>query len=161
MMTTEKQIQAINTNALKGGGNTEQGKDKIRLNAVSYGFLSKDLLFPGEDPHLLAELRDRLTAEVQPVGEMETLLLELIISSCWRIKRLAVYEKNNVRFSRDYRYSLPEKIMRYINTLERQIYKAAHELVKVQNARIKAECPPPDFASIISAVSNPVGQPED
>jgi hypothetical protein len=160
-MTSEKQIQTNRLNALKGGVKTEQGKEKIRLNAVSHGFFSKDLLLPGEDPRLLAELRKRLTAEVQPQGEMETLLLELILSSCWRIKRLAAYEKNNVRISTDYRYPLPEKLMNYTNTLERRLYKAIHELEKVQNVRIKAECPPPDIDSIVSAISNSVNQPED
>ena len=160
-MATEKQIQANRINALKGGVKTEQGKEKIRLNAVSHGLFSKDLLLPGEDPRLLAELRERLTAEAEPQGEMETLLLELIISSSWRIKRLAVYEKNNVRISTDYRYPLPEKLMNFTNTLERRLYKAIHELEKVQNARIKAECPPPDIDSIISAITNPLNQPED
>ncbi len=160
-MATEKQIQANRINALKGGVKTEQGKGKIRLNAVSHGFFSKDLLLPGEDLHLLAELRERLTAEVQPEGEMETLLLELIISSCWRIKRLAAYEKNNVGISTDYLDPLPEKILHYTNTLERQLYKAIHELEKLHNTRLKAECHSPDIASIISAISNPASQPED
>ena len=159
-MPTEKQIQANRINALKGGVRTEQGKAKIKLNAVSHGFFSKDLLLPGEDQHLLADLREKLAAEVQPQGEMETLLLELIVSCCWRIKRLANYERKNVRISTDYRYPLPEKMLQYTNTLERRLYKAIHELEKLQNARLKAECSP-DFNAIISAIANPDQQIEE
>jgi hypothetical protein len=160
-MTTEKQIQANRINALKGGVKTEAGKQKVRLNAVTHGFFSNDILFPGEDRQYLIDLRERLTAEVQPVGEIETLLLETFILGYWRIKRLVDYEKRNVRLSNDYRYSLPEKIMRYINTLQRQNYRAVHELEKRQKARLKASCPPPDIASIVAAISNPDNRPED
>ncbi len=153
-MPTEKQIQANRINALKGGVKTGQGKVKIKLNAVSHGFFSKDLLLPGEDAHLLAELRDKLAAEVLPQGEMETLLLELIISCCWRIKRLANYERKNIGISTDYSCPLPEKVLQYTNTLERRLYKAIHELEKLQNARHKVECTP-DFNAIISAIAHP------
>lgn len=56
-MTTEKQIEANRLNALKGGVKTGQGKAAVRLNAVSHGLLSKEVLLPGEDGCRLATLQ--------------------------------------------------------------------------------------------------------
>lgn len=103
---------------------------------------------------MLNELREKLTAEVQPVGEVETLLLEIIISASWKIKRLFTYERKNARFSADYRYQMPDKMMRYTAALQRQIYKAIHELERLHNKRIETEGNSFDIDSIISAISN-------
>jgi hypothetical protein len=154
-MTNAKQIQANRINAVKGGVKTDAGKAKSRLNAVSHGFFSKELVLPGEDERLLSELRDNLFAEVQPAGEMERLFLEIIISAVWRIKRLLNFERKNVRLSTDYRYPTPDKIMQYINTLQRQIYKAIHELERLQNARIKDAGSSAHIDSILNAISGP------
>jgi hypothetical protein len=56
-VSSEKQIQANRINALKGGVKTAEGKAAVRLNAVSHGFFSNSVLLPGEDRHLLEELR--------------------------------------------------------------------------------------------------------
>jgi len=40
---TEKQLIANQSNAKLGGVKTEEGKEKVRLNAVKHGLLSKSL----------------------------------------------------------------------------------------------------------------------
>ena len=154
-MATEKQIRANRINSLRGGVKTAEGKAAVRLNAVSHGFFSKDVVLPGEDQRLLIDLRESLTAEVKPVGEMETLLLEMIISASWRIRRILNYEQKNARSAIDYRYSINDKIIHYIQTLQRQVYRAMHELERLQSARIKAAGPAPGTGSIVSAISSP------
>ena len=59
-MSSEKQIAANRQNALKAGVKTAQGKLAVRLNAVSHGLFTKDVLLPGEDAKLLAKLRDNM-----------------------------------------------------------------------------------------------------
>jgi hypothetical protein len=86
-MASEKQIAANRQNAFKAGVKTAQGKLAVRLNAVSHGLFTQDVLLPGEDAKLLAKLRDNMHAELKPVGELETILVERIISSAWRLKR--------------------------------------------------------------------------
>src|SRR5215213_11824433 len=104
-MASRKQIQANRQNALKSTGpNTPEGKDTARLNSTKHGLLSQEVLLPGEDEEALKELAERLNAELQPVGEMESLLVERIIDATWRLRRLSrveagifAYELSEVR----------------------------------------------------------------
>ena len=76
-MTSDKQAKANRENALKSTGpKTPEGKDAVRLNAVKHGLLSQDILLPGEDEAALKELGERMRAELQPAGELESLLVE-------------------------------------------------------------------------------------
>ena len=92
-MTSDKQIDANRQNALKSTGpKTQEGKDAVRLNAIKHGLLSRETLLPGEDEEALRELGERLRAESQPLGELENLLVDRIISACWRLRRLCRVE---------------------------------------------------------------------
>jgi hypothetical protein len=92
-MTSEKKAEANRRNALKSTGpKTPEGKDAVRLNALKHGLLSQEILLPGEDEEALRELSERLRAELQPVGELENLLVDQIIASYWRLRRLGRVE---------------------------------------------------------------------
>jgi hypothetical protein len=92
-MTSKKQNQANRQNALKSTGpKTPEGKASARLNATKHGLLSQEVLLPGEDEAALKELGERLRAELQPVGEMESLLVERIVDATWRLRRLSRVE---------------------------------------------------------------------
>ena len=155
-MASEKQIAANRVNALKAGVKTPEGKMAVRLNAVSHGLFSKEALLPGEDAVLLSQLRNNCLAELKPVGELETILVERIISSTWRLSRAlrseqtygrpAAQDYNNLaEFFRgiDYRYHGWQNYMRYETALERQIYKAMDALERLQRARQGEKLPPP------------------
>ncbi len=78
-MTSSKQVQANRRNALKSTGpKTAEGKATVRLNAMKHGLLSQEVLLPGEDEAAFAELGERLRAELQPVGELESMLVEAL-----------------------------------------------------------------------------------
>jgi len=139
-MATEKQIQANRLNGLKGGVKTPEGKAVSRWNALSHGFYSSSVLLFSENHFLMNEYREKFYADLKPVGAMETILVERIIASSWRLNRVLQTEK---KFNRngdgvDYRYSVWEKVSRLETTLERQIYKALHELQNLQKARFIA-----------------------
>jgi hypothetical protein len=88
-ITSAKRIQANRQNALKSTGpKTQQGKGIARLNSTKHGLLSQEVLLPGEDADAFAQLDERLRAELQPVGELENLLVEQIIAAYWRLSRL-------------------------------------------------------------------------
>src|SRR5215210_3912136 len=92
-MTSEKKTQANRQNALKSTGpKTPEGKEAVRLNAVKHGLLSKETLLPGEDEEALRELSDLLRGELQPVGVLENLLVDQIVSAYWRLGRFARVE---------------------------------------------------------------------
>ncbi|MDP9437354.1 MAG: hypothetical protein M3P49_01175 [Actinomycetota bacterium] len=92
-MTSDKKAQANRRNSLKSTGpKTPEGKAAVRYNAVKHGLLSQDVLLPGEDEAALRGLGERLRDELQPAGEMESLLVERIIASHWRLRRLGRVE---------------------------------------------------------------------
>jgi len=92
-MASEKQVQANRQNSLKSTGpRTPEGKAAVGQNALKHGLLSKETLLPGEDEEALRELGERLRDELQPVGELENLLVDRIISAYWRLRRLSRVE---------------------------------------------------------------------
>jgi hypothetical protein len=214
-MTSDKQAQANRRNALKSTGpKTPEGKAAIRLNALRHGLLSKEILLPGEDEEALRELGEHLRAELQPVGALENLLVDRIIASYWRLRRLSHveagifvserfevlaeraereasqyefdpmdtmhdayrtreedYEKHEEAVSRARRMRSEQgdetatlgrsfardadranafsKLSRYETTIERSLYKALHELQRLQAGRnTEGNVPPPAVVDV-------------
>jgi len=177
-MTSKKQIEANSQNALKSSGpKTPEGKDTARLNATKHGLLSQEILIPGEDEEALKELGERLRAELQPVGELESLLVEKIVATHWRMQRLERVEAGIFAFELDVelegmpnadivtlgksfiwdadRANAFSKLSRYQTAIERSLYKAIHELQRLQAARrAEGNVPPPVAIDVeVSGVS--------
>jgi hypothetical protein len=92
-MTSDRKTEANRQNALKSTGpKTPEGKAAVRLNALKHGLLSREILLPGENEVALRELGEHLKAELQPVGELENLLVDRIIAAYWRLRRLGRVE---------------------------------------------------------------------
>jgi hypothetical protein len=92
-MSSARKAAANRQNALKSTGpKTPDGKAAVRLNALRHGLLSEEILLPGEDEEALRELAEDLRAELQPVGELEGLLVDRITSLLWRLRRLGRVE---------------------------------------------------------------------
>jgi hypothetical protein len=208
-MTSDRKAEANRRNALKSTGpKTPEGKAAVRLNALKHGLLSREILLPGEDEEALRELGERLRAELQPVGELENLLVDRIIAAYWRLRRLGrveagifaweLYEELAERAeskAREYESGSADELMdlihtkitdeekhaqalekvrqmrseqqaesitlgrtfardadkanafsklsRYETAIERQLYKALHELERRQAARLGASVPAP------------------
>jgi hypothetical protein len=223
-MTSPKQVRANRRNALKSTGpKTREGKDVARLNAMKHGLLSQEILLPGEDEAVLKELGERLREELQPVGELESLLVDRVIASTWRLRRLGrveagifawelygelaeraqqeaqTYERTSLedflenQYGPDIRVTNKQKhqkalskaqemktrqdaetamlgrtfirdaneanafskLSRYETPIERSLYKALHELQRLQAARTAdANVPPPAVVDVnVSGVS--------
>jgi hypothetical protein len=159
-MTSENQVRANQRNALKSTGpKTPKGKAAIRHNALKHGLLSQEILLPGEDGSALKELDEGLRDELQPVGELENMLVDKIIAAAWRLHRLGRVEAGifarepyggvapgaqgkadnaalGLAFIRDANGANAfSKLSRYETTLERSLYRSLHELQRLQTAR--------------------------
>jgi len=223
-MTSEKKAQSNRRNALKSTGpKTPEGKAAVRLNALRHGLLSQEILLPGEDEEAFRDLGEHLRAELQPVGELENLLVDRIISAYWRLRRLGRvetgifawerseelaeraereaqrYESDEVEFlgkvlnititdekkhkealerarrmrseqedgtatlgrtfARDAdRANAFSKLSRYETAIERQLYRALHELERRHAARRGAAVTPPQVLDVdVSGISEETG----
>jgi len=158
-----KKVEANRQNAKKSTG--PKNTSLVRLNAVKHGLLSKDTVIKSESNKELQELGKRLRMELAPQGELEIILVDRIVSSIWRMKRAIRVERDYIQAEfndckYDYHGNEREDIeawnnvvtkelgisntwlnlTRYETAIERQIYKALHELMRIQSAR-KGEKP--------------------
>lgn len=139
---SQKQLEANRENAKLGGVKTDEGKAISKHNALKHGLLSKEVLFAGEDEEGLLELEKRLRSELKPATELELLLVDRMAANFWRLKRALGMEWGDVisKHGGGLMYQ-PEKYFRYEIMIERSIYKALHELQRIQAARM-GEAPP-------------------
>ena len=163
--TSAKKIEANRQNAKKSTGPSET--TLTRYNALKHGLLSKEVLIVGESKRSLEELGKRLRYELAPATEMENILVDRIVSSIWRLKRALGIESQYIEAEFDsckvdswngtersdaqawhrvvggeFRGGGPWlNLMRYETAIEKQIYKALHELIRLQSAR-RGEKPP-------------------
>jgi hypothetical protein len=116
-MTSDRKAEANRRNALKSTGpKTPEGKTNVRLNAMRHGLLSKEVLLPGEDEEAFRELGEHLRDELQPVGELENLLVDRAVAAVWRLRRLGRVEAGIFVWER---YGeLAERAERYVRDLE-------------------------------------------
>ena len=160
-MTTAKQIVANRHNAKASTGpKTESGKAIVARNATKHGLLSKEALLEGEAEDALVDLGMRMRAELAPVGELECLLADRIIASAWRLRRVLgveigifrhemcelVGEKGDpgLAFIRDGNGADAfSKLSRYESAIERSMYRALHELQRLQSERSGQDVPTP------------------
>lgn len=160
---SEKQLEANRQNAQLGGVKTEEGKEVSKMNALRHGLLSKEIVLASEQASDLLELEKRMRADLKPVGELEFALVDRVVSSLWRLKRLMGVERATMEYERievgkfsfggstsdDERekamFFRPEmdKLVRYENALERSVYRALHELQRLQAARNGGKPPAP------------------
>ncbi len=183
-----KKIEANRRNALRSTGpKTPAGKARVRLNALTHGLLSREIVLPDEDQVALAQLARRLRVDLQPIGEREELLADLVTRAVWRLRRFGrveaeVFVSHGTRlldtlvdrvaeadgtvasvglvFIRD--ATGPDafsKLSRYEARVERSLYRALHELERLQHARRGGAVPPPLAVDLdVSGLAGDVGE---
>jgi len=145
---SQKQLEANRQNAKLGGVKTDEGKAVSKHNAIKHGLLSQQVLMEGEDKETLLELEKRVRSELKPTTEIELLLVDRIITNFWRLRRLLKLEDGEV-LDKGFRgdkliiKSNADLFFRYEAMLERSIYKALHELQRIQAARAGEKPPAP------------------
>jgi len=87
-MTTEARILANRLNAQKSTGpQTPQGKAVVSQNALKHGLSARHDVITTESQGDFDLHRDALLAELDPIGPMESILADRIVSLSWRLKR--------------------------------------------------------------------------
>jgi hypothetical protein len=127
---------------------------------------SREVLVPGEDAELFAQVAEGLEAEFRPVGEVEHLLVDELKATLWRRRRLigaeaALFKRRLEWIERPKQESgrqselppiaqavvadqtLLANLHRYEARLGRSFYQALHELQRRQAARAGELVPPP------------------
>jgi hypothetical protein len=140
-MATPAQIAANRANAQRSTGpRTEEGKAKIRQNALRHGLCSAVPLMSDETNEEVQELLDALREEFLPVGPNEEILVYKMAEHFFYGKR-AAYLLSEQLDSNDGGDDNAREIglmMRYHTASDRGYYRALNELRKVQKER---RCP--------------------
>lgn len=138
-------------NALQSTGpKTKEGKAIASQNAIRHGLLSQDLILKDESPKEFDLFRQGLYQSLSPVGRLEEILVEKIVSAGWRFRRLIKVEKSLFEEEDEYALSKPEfsdafrrsggshmqVLSRYESAIEKSFYKALHELQRIQGMRM-------------------------
>ena len=89
-MSSQAQIQANRRNAQKSTGpKTEQGKSIVAQNAITHGLRSARILIASEDPTEFDAHQNALLEDLVPVGPMESILVDRIVTPTWQLNRAA------------------------------------------------------------------------
>ena len=162
-MTSKRQIEANRRNAKKSTGpRSDAGKAAVALNGIKHGLLSRHVLIKGESEADLVGFGKRLRAQLAPVGELELLFADRIVSSAWRLRRAlavetALFDKEDTpdRAFAGYAAQKMTILSRYESTLERGLFKALHELQRLQAERQGEAVPLPEAVDVEVSVSEP------
>ena len=100
------QIEANRRNAQKSTGpKTARGLAKSKLNAFKHGLLSREVLVLGkvanENPQEFQKLAEQVYADLDPVGFMECLLVDQIVTTYWRLRRVLRAEAGEIALNVD------------------------------------------------------------
>ncbi len=177
-MTRLKRIESNLLNAQRSTGpKTHKGKAIASMNAEKHGILSKETLITGETFHDLNEFAEAIRLNLTPEGEFEALLVDRIISSAWRLRRIIRVEAQILDEKPEYDFD-NSKILadsfknedgnrlsilaRYETTLEKFLYRALHELQRLQAQRHGRPVMPPMMLDVnISEDNGFVSQKND
>lgn len=159
---SQKQLEANRQNSKLGGVKTEEGKAVSRYNAIKHGLLSREVLLEGEDEETLISMGKKLRTELKPMAELELILVDRITANVWRLKRVMQMEREMMDNSRKSTFGeglqklgqtlthydiahndVYGKLIRYESSIERGIYKALHELQRLQATRNGEKVLPP------------------
>lgn len=154
----------MENNENKGGPKTPEGKNISKMNALKHGLLSKEVLLKEDDPKVLEELAEGVRDTLLPIGQIEEILVDRIISNIWRLRRAIRVEQGTMQWfiegvdeglsfgsrSKDIEKlkdtldnDAIEKVVRYENSIERSLFKALHELERLQARRNGKNVPLP------------------
>jgi hypothetical protein len=94
-------LASRNNGARSRGPRTAAGKAKSARNALKHGLCAKRLLIvPEEDAAAFEALQAQLLAELAPVGALQAVLAERIVSAVWRLRRADRLEAEVLAFRR-------------------------------------------------------------
>jgi len=146
-MSSKKQITANQNNSLKATGPiTIEGKAIVAQNAVKHGILSNKTPVDDDERIDFQLYASQLYENFEPTTPLESLLVDRIISSSWRLRRIVHIEALMLKNST--KNDWPDKtykdifcgysgqamaiLSRYERTLENSVFRSLQELRNIQ-----------------------------
>jgi hypothetical protein len=134
--------------------------------------LSREVVLAEEDRSVFRDFAAGLWEYLQPVGALECLLADRIVTTAWRLRRILTIESG--LFERDERFSGLQsvgtlfaqdsgeegafvKLSRYEVSIERSFFRALHELERLQARRLGIDVSPAAQKGIDVAVQGSDG----
>jgi hypothetical protein len=134
--------------------------------------MAKAALLLDEDEWEYEQLAKRYWRHFQPVGQLEFMLVDRIVSAAWRLRRLLNLEAQIFDQESDKHESYIDglakaftwdarggnsfsKLSRYESTIERSLYKALHELERLQARRAGEQVPLPAVLDVDLTINDP------
>ena len=155
-MSTTAQITANRENAIKSTGpKTIEGKSESSQNATKHGFYASQDVINRESQADYDMLRDELIEDLKPIGPMQRILAERIVSLTWRLER--TMRMHNQTFdalikNEGWEPDLPlghiaqrdfandrtlDKLMMFERRMENSLYKTIKQLKNLQKEKAK------------------------
>jgi len=94
--------------ALSRGPKTEEGKRRSSANAMRHGLLSKCVVLPGESQEIFSSLLEQHLAKLEPADGVEHGVVEEMVASVWRLRRLWAVENRLMSQAMDKRTETDE-----------------------------------------------------
>lgn len=97
-MVKSKQNSANRRNAQKNTGpKSAEGKNAVRLNALSHGLSAEMQVLPGENRADFEHLEAQIFAQYPPESGLEGFFLEQMVACAWRLRRVTQVESDVFR----------------------------------------------------------------
>ena len=92
-MCSERKIEANRKNAQKSTGpKTQEGKDKVKFNALRHGLYAETIVLPHEDADAYQNRLETWTADLSPRTDMEAYLVKRMVKISWQLDRADAHE---------------------------------------------------------------------
>ena len=178
-MSSAAQLAANRANSQKSTGpSTEEGKDRVRFNAVRHNLTGASILLPSDDAALYEQHCRSFHDDLKPLGHREELLVQAIADHHWRLARIpsleaAIYAAARMRFAEEDQdrpaalidaqiYMTCEKQFRNLQIQEarltRYVKNDMAELKSLQAAREREEKEQFELAATLAAKAEAEGQ---
>lgn len=126
------------------GPHTPEGKAASKQNAITHGLTARQTVLPGESQADFDALLESLHAGYEPATGIEVQLTGEIAACTWRLARARsreaqILESRNDLFSATGESPAFDRVLRYMNSIERQLNRAVVRLEHVQASRRRHE----------------------
>ena len=96
-MTTQRKMEANRRNAQKSTGpRTEEGKAKVKFNALKHGMTAETVVLPHEDAAAYEQRLETWTRELNPPGKLGHYLAERVVRISWQLDRADFHERDRL-----------------------------------------------------------------
>jgi hypothetical protein len=96
-MISQRKIEANRRNSQKSTGpRTDEGKDKVKFNALKHGLTAATIVLPHEDAAAYEHRLESWTRELNVPGELGEYLAERAVKISWQLDRADSYERDRL-----------------------------------------------------------------